>query len=496
MKKRKLVLWVVLIAMLISIAGCGKKADTKDDNTKDVASETDDSKGTEKDNGNEQIPTLIWNTVGNGMPTNYDKWQAHINEYLEEKIGVHVDVHVIPWGEWDDKKSLIVNSGEYFDILFTNEGRYNAEVKLGTFMDITDLLQTEAPDLYNYIPEDYWKAVSIDGKIYSVPTYKDSSATQYLVWDTAMVEKYDIDIQNLKSLEQLTEPFRKIRDGENVAPFKLYKNGLDYVYVNYDSMQAGLPALGVRFDDENMKVVNTLEQEDVLERLNILHQWYEEGIINADAPALDEQSGYRVAFIAQGWPSAAKTTWGPNTGIDAEAVQLYDTIVSNTTVGGSLNGIYSGTKYPEKCIQLLDLINKDSYVRDAFYYGLEGDNFEYTSDGKVHKNNSDWNMAGYTQGTFFNVTQEDIAEFNQWDEVKELNANAIPSTLIGFSLDSTNIENELAECRAVYLKYRSELTTGAKEPSEIIKNINDELDAAGFQKILDEAQKQVDAFKK
>lgn len=495
MKKRKLVLWVVLVAMLISIAGCGKKADTKDDNTQDSANEsTDNGKGTDKDSGD--IPTLVWHTVGNGMPTNYDKWQKHINEYLEEKIGVHVDVKVYPWGEWDDRRSLIVNSSEYFDILFTNEGRYNAEVKLGAFMDITDLVQTEAPDLYNYIPEDYWKAVSVDGKIYSVPTYKDSSATQYLVWDTAMVEKYGIDNKNLKSLDEVTESFRTIRDGENVAPFKLYKNGLDYVYVHYDSMQAGLPPLGVRFDDEDMKVVNTLEQQDVLDTLETLHQWYEEGIINADAPALDEQSGYRVSFIAQGWPSAAKTTWGPNAGIDAEAVQFSDTIVSNSTVGGSLNAIYSGTKYPEKCIQLLDLINKDSYVRDAFYYGLEGENFEYTEDGKVNKLNSDWKMAGYTQATFFNVSQLTTDETNQWDEVKELNANAKPSVLLGFNLDTTEIETELAECRAIYLKYRSELTTGAKEPAEIIKNINDELDAAGFQKILTEAQKQVDAFKK
>jgi len=491
MKRNKLVLWVILIAMLVTIAGCAKKTDTKDNNTDGQTSQEENN-----DSSKENIPTLKWYTVGNGMPTNYDKWQKHINEYLEEKIGAHVDVSVIPWGEWDDKKSLIVNSGEYFDILFTNEARYNTEVSLGTFKDISELVKTVTPDLYNYIPKDYWDAVSVDGKIYSVPTYKDSSATQYLVWDTAMVDKYGIDIKNLTTLDQLTDVFREIRDGENVAPFKLYKNGLDYVFFNYDTMQAGLPTLGVRYDDDKRTVVNTLEQQDILDELSILHEWYKEGIINADAPALDEQSGYRVAFIAQGWPSAAKTTWGPNTGIEAEAVQFTDTIVSNTTVGGSLNGIYSGTKYPEKCLKLIELMNKDSYVRDAFYYGLEGENFEYTDDGKVHKFNSDWTMAGYTQGTFFNVSQEDTSSFNQWDEVKELNANATPSVLIGFSLNTSSIETELAECRAIYLKYRSELLTGAKDPMELTKKITDELNAAGFEKIITEAQKQVDEFSK
>ena len=60
---------------------------------------------------------------------------------------------------------------------------------------------------------------------------------------------------------------------------------------------------------------------------------------------------------------------------------------------------------------------------------------------------------GYTQGTFFNVTQTDDVDFNQWDEVKELNENAKPSVMIGFNLDTSEIETELANCRAVYEKY-------------------------------------------
>jgi putative aldouronate transport system substrate-binding protein len=135
----------------------------------------------------------------------------------------------------------------------------------------------------------------------------------------------------------------------------------------------------------------------------------------------------------------------------------------------------------------------DPYVRDAFYYGLEGENFNYDANGEIEKLNSDWTMAGYTQGTFFNITKLAGTEINQWDEVKELNANAKPSVLLGFSLDSTKIETELANCRAVYEKYRSELLTGAKEPRELVKKLRTELDAAGFQTILEEAQAQVNA---
>ena len=87
---------------------------------------------------------------------------------------------------------------------------------------------------------------------------------------------------------------------------------------------------------------------------------------------------------------------------------------------GSLNSISVNCEHPEKALAFLQLINTDSYVRDLFYYGVEGDNWQYTDDTKtaVHKNNADWPMAGYTQATFFNVTPTDDVDFNQWDEVR------------------------------------------------------------------------------
>lgn len=484
MKRNKLVLFIIIVAMLVSVVGCGTKKETKV-----IEEKTDEISEVGVD-----IPTLKWVQVGSGMPKNYEKWKENMDKYLEEKIGVHMDVEVIPWGDWENRKSLMVNSGEYFDILFTNQDRYNSEVALGMFTDITELVKTETPDLYNYIPKDYWRAVLVGGKVYSVPTYKDSSATEYMVWDKAMIEKYDIDIDSLNTLDKLTDIFKEIRDGENIAPLKLYRNGFDAIFFEYDRMGAGLPTLGVKYEDETKTVVNILDEELVLSNLEILHNWYEEGIINLDAPALDEQSGYRLAYVAQGWPSAAQTTWGPGMGIEAVAARFSKTYVSNTTVSGSLNGIYSGSKYPKESLKFLELINQDSYVRDAFYYGLEGEDFEYTEDGKIKKLNADWTMAGYTQGTFFNLTQLESDESNQWEEVKELNAMAIPSVLLGFNLVTTDIETELAECIAIYEKYKSELLTGAKEPRALTQKMTEELNAAGYQKIIIEAQRQVDAF--
>ncbi len=498
MKLRKAVVLMMVLAMLAVIfSGCSKSS--KESTSGDGTTPTVKTEETKKDEPKseepkkEEVVTLKWLMVGNGMPANYDAWLAHINPYLAEKIGVNIEVEVVPWGDWETRRNVIVNSGEKFDILFTDGTKYTNEVNLGAFLDITDMVKTEAPDLYSYIPADYWDAVSVNGKVYSIPTYKDSSSTQYFVWDKAVVDKYGIDYENIKSLAELTNVFKQMKNDDGSAPVVTDKVGFEVITSVYDPMGAGLPALGVRFDDQSRKVVNTLEQEDVLSQLDTIHSWYKDGIINADAPAVSEGPKYRKFFIAQGWSGAAKTSWGPQMGVDAVASKFIDTIVSNNTVRGSLNAISASSPNPEKCLAFLQLINLDSKVRDAFYYGLEGENFKYTDNGEVERINNDWSMAGYTQGTFFTVSKLATDEFNQWEEVKELNANANPSVLLGFNLDTSKIENELANCRSVYEKYRSELMTGAREPRELVKKITTELDAAGFKTIVAEAQTQIDA---
>ena len=497
MKKRIALLLSFVLVLSTIFIGCGAKENDKNagnQGTNGGATATVAPDGKDNTPSGDKVVTLKWIAVGSGMPDNYQSWLAKINPYLEEKIGVNIEMEIVSWGDWGNRRNIIVNSGEYFDILFTDGGNFTSDIALGAYYDIKDIVKTSAPDLYAYIPENYWNATSIDGGLYGVPTYKDSSMSNYIVWDKAMAEKYDIDYANIHTLDALTEPLKKIAEGEGIYPFPMDQNGLSMILSVYDGIGLGLPAVGVRYDDQNRKVVNVLEQEDIMSNLKIVHDWYKSGIINTDAPATSEMPSYKAVGIAQGWPSAAKTTWGPNMGVEAEAVQINDTIVSNETVRGSVNAIYSGSKYPEKCLEFLQLVNLDPKVRDAFYYGVEGENFNYTADGKIEKLNSDWKMAGYTQGTFFTVSQLTTDTVNQWDEVKKLNENAKASVLLGFNADFSKVQNELANCREVNNKYKSEHMTGASDPETTVPKIAKELKAAGLDTIISEVQSQIDAF--
>lgn len=47
------------------------------------------------------------------------------------------------------------------------------------------------------------------------PSYKDSSISNYAIWDKELVEEYDIDYKNLTDLENLTPVFEMLKKEKN-----------------------------------------------------------------------------------------------------------------------------------------------------------------------------------------------------------------------------------------------------------------------------------------
>ena len=445
----------------------------------------------------EEMPTIKIITLGNGQPENYDAWIAHLNPYIEEKIGCKLEVECIGWGDWGSRRNVIISSGEAYDVIFGDSGNLRSDVEIGAYLDITDMLAENAPGLVELIPAGYWDACRVNGRIYGVPTYKDSSITQYFVWDVEVLKELGLEeaAMNCHTIQEATPLLQKIKEAKGEPSFPVTKDGVSQIPFIFDGFGAGLRGIGVRYNDKEAKVVKIFEEEDIMAQLKEVRGWYESGIINADAPNLAEGPTYKACFLAQGWSGAAKTTWGPNMGKELVAYQYGPTILSNDSVLGSVNFISVNSEHPDKALAYLNLINTDSKVRDAFRYGLEGENFEYTADGRVHTNpDKGWGLAGYTQATFFAITPTDNVEFNEWDEVKELNDKAEPSVLLGFAFDASKVSDQINNCSVIWDRYHPELLTGSVDPETAVKAMYEEMEAEGLSEIIAEAQRQIDAF--
>ncbi len=493
MKKKKIISLLCAAALLTAtFTGCGSS-----NNAQSTAPQSGAAQSTASKSG--EIPTLTWWLIGN-QPENLQAGLDKINAYTAEKIGVKVDIKVAGWGDWDQKVNQIINTGEKFDIMFTNNTKYSQQVQVGAFADLTDLVQKETPELYKFIPEKVWEGAKIKGKIYSVPTYKDSSLTQYWVFDDTYVQKYKLDVSKIKTFDDLDKAMTTIKKGEgkSVYPMILTQNdAFAGMTNNYDDLTLGFKFLGVRYDDQSRKVVSVLEQPETMQQLKMLNKWYKEGIINPDAPTLKDSPKNKMFFSAQGFPGA-EIGWAADQGVKKyDTVQISTPLYSDSTIQGSLNAISANSEHKAEALKFLQLVNTDQKLRDMLAYGVEGTDFEYKSAKVVKRLTDTWGIGNYAMGTFFDMATQEGSPADQWDQVKSLNENAVGSVCLGFTPDTSKITTEIANCQATWDKYRYELLNGASDPTTTVPKVVAELKASGMDKIMAEMQSQIDAtFKK
>ena len=112
MKFKKLVATgLAAVMMLGTLAGCGGNPSNNQETTTSNSSNGSGNQSQVQDTKNQEIVNLKWITIGNGMPTNYDSWIAKVNSYIGEKIGVNLEMVVIPWGDWDKRRNIIIKIG-------------------------------------------------------------------------------------------------------------------------------------------------------------------------------------------------------------------------------------------------------------------------------------------------------------------------------------------------------------------------------------------------
>jgi putative aldouronate transport system substrate-binding protein len=68
--------------------------------------------------------------------------------------------------------------------------------------------------------------------------------------------------------------------------------------------------------------------------------------------------------------------------------------------------------------------------------------------------------------------------------------------MLGFMMDMEPVLNELTNCRTSWDKYATDIITGVSDPGEVLPRVIAELKSNGLDKVIAEAQRQVDAFYK
>lgn len=447
------------------------------------------------------VPTLKIYQIGS-KPDGWEEVLAAFNEKASKDIGVETSWEFISTGSYSEKLNVIMASAEEFDVCYT--GFVNpiaSAVNNGAFLELNDLMDKYAPDLYDSMPDYWWKASTFDGKIYAVPNQQVAAMPSGVWLFKRYADKYNFDMDSIKCLTDIEPMLEVIKKNEpDLWPFRAVPGAAPTIVGetanDYEIITTGLC---IRKDDKKAKVLNYYELPEFYESLGVLNSWWKKGYIRKDiVSVMDDTSDFKAKKYVFNTGN-----WKP--GIDVETMATYgeecvraiynEGYVSTSSCDSTMFAISRTSRYPEKAMQLINYLNTNKEAYNILATGLEGVSYDMLEDGRIKlKEDNKYPVgSGWKWGNQFNAYVTDNQEVDVWEQTAELNANAKVSPIMGFRADTDDILTEIAQVEAVVAEF-STLQYGDYEKlyPEFIKRLED----AGLSKIKDEYQKQIDEFLK
>jgi putative aldouronate transport system substrate-binding protein len=480
MKKRLIFLLALVLSIGTILSACTSK----------------DSSTSEKGSKNGEPYEIKWYTIGTPQKDT-DKVFAEVNKYLEKKINATVNMTQIDWGDWQQKTQVIINSGEPFDIIFTNGTEYVQNAQKGAFQPIDELLDTEGKELKAALDPALLAGVKINGKTYGIPANKEAARQSVYTFNKRLVDKYKFDITKVKTLEDLEPMLQVIKENEaSITPMATVKAYLPYDYVFNNEMPFAFPLKGDRDH-----VVNFFEDDLTMQTYKTMHKYYKAGYIKADAATSKDTWPLDVEnwFVRMGDSQPyADLVWSRSAKYEVVSVPAEEPTTFNDSVSGSLQAISTTSKNPKKVMEFLNLLNTDPYLRNLVDKGIEGVHYEKNADGTIKDlpaRIDKYNVPTYSLGNHFILDLYENDPKDKWEKFKEFNNAAKPAPTLGFHFNSDPVRSELASITNISKEFYPALATGSVDPEEYLPKYNKKLKEAGIDKVLKEIQKQFDEWK-
>ena len=206
-KKQLLLCMTMILSVSLFISACGSNTANPGSSSNETASPSPNA--TEKGSEEKALDPveLVWYTVGTAQP-DHQLVMDEVNKILKEKINATLKLNVIDWGAFDEKMKVITSTNEAYDLAFTSSwaNNYASNVLGGAYVPLDELLQKYGKNIVEQVPEMYWDATKVNGKIYGSLNYQMYFIARGLAFNKGLVDKYNFDVTSVKKPSDLT-PF-------------------------------------------------------------------------------------------------------------------------------------------------------------------------------------------------------------------------------------------------------------------------------------------------
>ncbi len=452
---------------------------------------------------------LVWYIPGATL-TDKETVQAKINEIVEPAIGRKVRLETIDSASYNQQMTLKLAAGkDDFDLYFSGYMMgYDKLVQDETLAPMTDLINNNAPELWDAIPSYVWDDMRVNGEIWSVPNIQ-ILATQYsygiqtpifnefiasnpdvaaeLGWESGKTNR----IEKPEDLEPLLEWIKNNKEG--IYAYRPNYGTIMWTGTKYEDIGGGMVVEKGSDSREAIVLARTPEYRQAAETLR---SWYEKGYIRNDVSTVQNDD----AEFQAGKYAVNQMTWKPSTS------ELYtpdkwtfvlvgESFVPRNAAKATCTGINYMSPNKEDAIKLLSLVQTNEELYNLLTLGIEGTHYNLNEDGTYTPvENTTYAVTQWMVGNQFKALVKEGSDPDVWQQTEDMNNNSTMTKLSGFTFDDTKLENEIAAISAdgeVYTRYMS---MGTKPLSEYWDDYMGVLNNKGIDRVKDEVQSQLDAF--
>ncbi len=443
-------------------------------------------------------------------------WEI-LNGILLDRLNCTIKYEYVEGNDPTGQYEMALASNQDYDLMHASAGfNYTSVAARGAFMDITDLLPTYAPDLYNLVTPERWEEAKVNGRIYGVPNLGKLYTSHCFMYREDLRKKYNCE--PITDLDTMGAYLQAIVDNEpGLIPTDdqagpLFRRAFQYTN-NYALLDNSMNFVIDPTDPR--KVLNAYEQPDYLEYLKLAKEWFDNGYWTSNVLSSKEWgvnsviNGKAAASFTQQFPWYA---WHPNyiesnnPGWEIKYFQFIslsdDAFIAAKPATENMLAVAQNAKNPERALMVLNLIQTDEELWRLCTYGLEGKNYELTEDGKIDttKFGDDARFNYFPVDLITNANFE-LTPVDQWDEYDELYDVILDHAqdtypLNAFAPNTTGaIEPLYTAINQIRVEYAYPLQAGMIDDVEagyedLIKRLND----AGIEEVRLELERQVNEY--
>ncbi len=541
MKTRRMLSMAMAGIMGLSLlAGCGNSSGTGNGSqdtqssaeTEAAAADTSSAAsdtGTSQAEGDSEVLediaeiTMVYMPMG-AIPSGLQEVEDAINEITENEINVHVDIQMIESGNYDQQISLMMSSSEKVDLMLTlpiGSSSYNNMANQKQFMDISGLLEEYGQDVLSTVGS-LIESTTVDGSIYAVPTYRTLVTSAYIVMRTDVLEDLGLleKAQNMTSFTEYEEILAAVKSSEKWS----YLAGI----VNSDVDGLCLPLAGSYLGVDNFSDATSYDQlgdlnkiiaidpegSDDTVRMNFdtpeykamidkMRDWYEKGYVYEDAATTDDaaetliKSNVGFSYFVEG-EIGIETSKTAACGMPMTCVKIVTHPISTSSCTKFVWAVPNSSTEPEAAVKFMNMMYTDSRIENLLVWGIEGRDYQVKDGVAYFMDGQDANSVAYQTADFMFGNQflaypwdGQTADFRE--VAKEEMDGAQESKYLGFSCDTTNIQNQLTAIANVISEFGPSLESGIA-PEGTYEEFIQKLYDSGAQDIVDEYQRQLDEW--